>query len=190
MAAIMDYEVADWERLFWFLRFLIPELKVKSKNDDELKDLLNSIDLNTYGARRTALNQHIELDSGESTIDPLAPKMVNGGDDGEKDPLDEIVKQFNDHWFKGWDAMPDEQKAKIINLSKMVREDEDYQYVEGNPDQQASDQVLAKIIKKQMIAMRRGDKSLYKQYKDSDAFQYGMLQAVKGFIANRDHIRV
>lgn len=41
-----------------------------------------------------------------------------------------------------------------------------------------------------MIAMRRGDKSLYKQYKDSDAFQYGMLQAVKGFIANRDHIRV
>lgn len=190
MAAIMDYEVADWERLFWFLRFLIPELKVKSKNDDELKDLLNSIDLNTYGARRTALNKHIELDSGESTIDPLAPKMVNGGDDGEKDPLDEIVKQFNDHWFKGWDATPDEQKAKIINLSKMVREDEDYQYVEGNPDQQASDQVLAKIIKKQMIAMRRGDKSLYKQYKDSDAFQYGMLQAVKGFIANRDHIRV
>lgn len=38
--------------------------------------------------------------------------------------------------------------------------------------------------------MRRGDKSLYKQYKDSDAFQYGMLQAVKEFIANRDHIRV
>ena len=121
--------------------------------------MLNSIDLNTYGARRTALNKHIELDSGESTIDPLAPKMVNaGGDDGEKDPLDEIVKQFNEHWFKGWNATPDEQKAKII--------------------------------KKQMIAMRRGDKSLYKQYKDSDAFQYGMLQAVKGFIANRDHIRV
>lgn len=191
MAAIMDYEMAEWERLFWFLRFLIPELKVKSKKDDELKDLLNSIDLNTYGARRTALNQHIELDSDESTIDPLAPKMVNaGGDDGEKDPLDEIVKQFNDHWFKGWDATPDEQKAKLINLSKMVREDEDYQFVEGNPDQQASDEVLAKIIKKQMIAMRRGDKSLYKEYRNSEAFQYGMLQAVKGFIANRDHIRV
>lgn len=46
-------------------------------------------------------------------------------------------------------------EGKIINLSKMVREDEDYQYVEGNPDQQASDQVLAKIIKKQMLAMRR-----------------------------------
>lgn len=191
MAAIMDYEVADWERLFWFLRFLIPELKVKSKNDDELKDLLNSIDLNTYGARRTALNQHIELDSGESTIDPLAPKMVNaGGDDGEKDPLDEIVKQFNEHWFKGWDATPDEQKAKIINLSKMVREDEDYQFVEGNSDPQTSDQMLANIIKKQLLAMRKGDKSLYKEYKNSKAFQYGMLQAVKGFIANRDHIRV
>lgn len=191
MAAIIDYEVADWERLFWFLRFLIPELKVKSKNDDELKDLLNSIDLNTYGARRTALNQHIELDSGESTIDPLAPKMVNaGGDDGEKDPLDEIVKQFNEHWFKGWDATPDEQKTKIINLSKMVREDEDYQFVEGNSDPQTSDQLLANIIKKQLLAMRKGDMSLYKEYKNSKAFQYGMLQAVKRFIANRDHISV
>lgn len=117
--------------------------------------------------------------------------MVNaGGDDGEKDPLDEIVKQFNEHWFKGWDATPEEQKAKLINLSRMVREDEDYQYVEGNPDQQASDEVLSKIIKKQMIAMRRGDKSLYKEYKNSEAFQNCMLQAVKGFIANRDHIRV
>lgn len=117
--------------------------------------------------------------------------MVNaGGDDGEKDPLDEIVKQFNEHWFKGWDATPDEQKAKIINLSKMVREDEDYQFVEGNSDPQTSDQMLANIIKKQLLAMRKGDKSLYKEYKNSKAFQYGMLQAVKGFIANRDHIRV
>ena len=72
----------------------------------------------------------------------------------------------------------------------MVREDEDYQYVEGNSDPQTSDQMLANIIKKQLLAMRRGDKSLYKEYKNSEAFQYGMLQAVKGFIANRDHIRV
>ncbi len=191
MAAIMDYEVADWERLFWFLRMLIPELIVKPKDNDELKDLLNSIDLNTYGARRTALNQHIELDSGESTIDPLAPKMVNaGGDEGEKDPLDEIVRQFNEHWFKGWDATPDEQKAKLINLSKMVRADEDYQLVEGTLNQQASDKVLAEIIARQMRAMRKGDKSLYKEYKSSEAFQYGMLQAVKGFIANREYAQI
>ena len=191
MAAIMDYEVKDWERLFWFLRILIPELIVKPKADDDLKDLLNSIDLNTYGARRTALNQHIELDAGESTIDPLAAKMVNaGGDDGGKDPLDEIVRQFNEHWFKGWDATPDEQKAKLINLSKMVTADADYQLVEGNPNQQASDEVLARIIKKQLIAMRKGDKSLYKEYKASEAFQHGMLQAVKGFIANREYAQI
>ena len=72
----------------------------------------------------------------------------------------------------------------------MVREDEDYQFVEGNSDPQTSDQMLANIIKKQLLAMRKGDKSLYKEYKNSAAFQYGMLQAVKGFIANRDHIRV
>lgn len=83
-----------------------------------------------------------------------------------------------------------ELRKRFKEIIAAARDLEDYQYVEGNPDQQASDQVLAKIIKKQMIAMRRGDKSLYKEYKNSEAFQYGMLQAVKGFIANRDHIRV
>lgn len=196
MTTLLTVGVFDMDEVTQF-----SDLYIQGKEADEWAPVIDTCahrfneeiewEENTYGARRTALNQHIELDSGESTIDPLAPKMVNaGGDDGEKDPLDEIVKQFNEHWFKGWDATPDEQKAKIINLSKMVREDEDYQFVEGNSDPQTSDQMLANIIKKQLLAMRKGDKSLYKEYKNSKAFQYGMLQAVKGFIANRDHIRV
>jgi hypothetical protein len=28
MASIMPFEVVDWEKLFWFLKFLIPKLKI------------------------------------------------------------------------------------------------------------------------------------------------------------------
>ena len=55
VAAILDYEVAEWEKLFWYLRYLIPELHVDS-NGEDMKDLLDYVDLNTYGLRRTALN--------------------------------------------------------------------------------------------------------------------------------------
>lgn len=191
MAAIMVYENAEWERLFWFLRMLIPELKIASKEDDGLKDLLDSIDLNTYGARRTALNQHIKLDSEETAINPLTPKMVNaGGEDGEKDPLDEIVKEFNERYFKGWDATPDEQKAKLINLTKQVIADEDYQLVVGNPDEQAVSKLMETIIARQIRKMRKGDKTFYSEYKDNDSFQYGVMQAVNGIIANRDYAQI
>ncbi len=45
MAAIMPYEMVMWEKLFWFLKFLIPKLKVA----DPDAELLNSVDLSTYG---------------------------------------------------------------------------------------------------------------------------------------------
>ena len=191
MAAIMLYNNAEWECLFWFLRLLIPGLKVTSQENDSLKDLLDSVDLSTYGARRTTLNQHIELDSGETVIDPLKPTMVNAGDDdGNKDPLDKIVKEFNDHYFKGWDATPEEQRAKLINLTKQVLADEDYQLVEGNPDEQAVTQMMQEIIARQIRKMRKGDNSFYSEDKGNGSFQYGVMQAVNGIIANRDHIRV
>ena len=38
VAAIMDYEVKDWEKMFWFLRFLIPELHVESNGGKDIKD--------------------------------------------------------------------------------------------------------------------------------------------------------
>ena len=58
-AAIMSYEVKDWEKLFWFLRFLIPELYIEPNGGNEIKDLLDYVDLNTYGLRRTVLNETI-----------------------------------------------------------------------------------------------------------------------------------
>lgn len=190
VAAIIPFEVAEWERLYWFLRVLIPDLHVPNSTDD-LEGLLDNIDLNTYGARRTAQNQHIELDAEESTIDPLAPKMVNaGGDDAEHDPLDQIVREFNERFFQGWDATPDEQKAKLLNLSKMVVADDDYQLVVGNPDQQAVEQLLDEIIARQIRKMRKGDKTFYKEYKDSEAFKYGTRKAVCGIIANRDYTQI
>lgn len=148
-AAIMSYEVKDWEKLFWFLRFLIPELYIEPNGGNEIKDLLDYVDLNTYGLRRTVLNETIKLDAGETVIDPNKPIMVNaGGEDNEpKDPLDIILKDFNERWFKGWDATPDDQKAKLISITKAVTEDEDYQtLVVGNPDKQAVDEAMATII--------------------------------------------
>lgn len=172
VAAIIDYEVLDWEKLFWYLRYLIPDLHVDSTGE-EIKDLLDNIDLNTYGLRRTALNETIGLDAGEATIDPNKPVMVNaGGEDEDKDPLDKILAEFNERWFKGWEAAPEDQKAKLLSISKAVTENEDYQnLVVGNPDQQAVDDLMAKIIDGIIRQKRKGDMSLYKEYQQNEGFK-------------------
>ena len=173
VAAIIEYEVADWEKLYWYLRFLIPELHVDSQGED-IKDLLDAVDLNTYGLRRTALNETVVLDAGETTVEPNKAIMVNAGNNEEeqKDPLDVILEEFNNRWFKGWNATPDEQKTKFVNAAKAVARDKDYQeLVVGNPDQQAVEKAMATIIDKVVRQMRRSDMSLYKSYQQDEGFK-------------------
>jgi len=191
VAAIMPFEMKDWEKLFWFLRYLIPGLHVTNNGDDGLKDLLDSVDLNTYGLRRTALNEAVTLDAGETTIDPLKPTMVNAGSEEEvKDPLDEILKEFNQRWFNGWDATPDDQKMKLVSVAQAVAADEDYQtLVVGNPDQQAVDDLMITIIDKIMRKKRKGDNSLYKEYQQNEGFKADFRSVITRMLGDLDYLQ-
>lgn len=191
-AAIMNYNVLDWEKLFWFLRYLIPSLHIDKPGEVDLKDLLDSVDLNTYGLRRTALNETITLDSGETVIEPNKPVMVNAGgnEDEPTDPLDKILNDFNERWFKGWDATPDDQKTKIISVAKAVAEDDDYQtLVVGNPDQQAVSEAMITIVDRIMRKQRKGDMSLYKEYQQNEGFKHNFIGVIDRMLSNLEYIR-
>lgn len=102
MASIMPYEIVEWEKLFWFLKFLIPKMVVKDKDKDRLDELLNAVDLSTYGLERVKLGTKIELDPSEAELEPQNPNLRGAhADDEKKDPLDEIIRNFNEKWFKG-----------------------------------------------------------------------------------------
>lgn len=191
VAAIMPFEVKEWEKLFWFLRYLIPSLHIEGPNMDSMKDLLDSVDLNTYGLRRTALNEPIILDAGEATIDPLKPTMVSaGGGEETTDPLDEILKEFNSRWFNGWDATPDDQKMKLVSVAQAVAADEDYKsLVVGNPDQQAVDALMIEIIDRIMRQKRKGDNSLYKEYHQNEGFKAGFRNVIMIMLGNLDYLQ-
>ena len=191
VAAIMPFEMKDWEKLFWFLRYLIPGLHIAGPDVDSLKDLLDSVDLNTYGLRRTALNEAITLDAGETTIDPLKPTMVNAGSEEEvKDPLDVILQEFNNRWFNGWEATPDDQKMKLVSVAQAVAADEDYQtLVVGNPDQQAVDDLMITIIDKIMRKKRKGDNSLYKEYQQNEGFKADFRSVITRMLGDLDYLQ-
>ncbi|UWN48578.1 hypothetical protein ASALC70_00763 [Alcanivorax sp. ALC70] len=136
MASIMPYEIVVWEKLFWFLKFLVPKLKVKDPDSDSIDELLESVDLSSYGLQRVKLNQSITLDQGETEVDPQNPnpRGAHGGDK-QLDPLDEIVRSFNERWFQGWSATPEEQKVKFINIAESIRQHPDFKAkYQDNPD--------------------------------------------------------
>jgi len=172
ISCIVPFNNADWEMLHWYLKFLIPKLKVRDKENEEIDDLLNSIDLSTYGLERVKLNYAIGLDSSESEIDPQNPNPRGSHDNNEKDQLDQIIYNFNERFFAGWDATPQEQRVKFINIAKHVMSDPNYEdKVLNNSDEQNRKIALEDMIKKAVNNERRRELDLYKKYASDDEFK-------------------
>ena len=181
MSSIIDYPMVKWEKLFWFLKFLIPKLIVKTKEDEALDALLESVDLSTYGLERTNLNKSIGLDDSESEVEPqnANPRGAHGGEE-EKDILEEIIKSFNERFFQGWDATPEDQRIKFVNLSRQIQRHPDFaRKVAKNRDPQNRDIAFSKILEDVMTQQARQEMDLYKLYAKDDAFKKAFVATMK-----------
>jgi len=181
MASIMPYEIVVWERLFWFLKFLIPKLIVKDPDSEKLDALLDSVDLSSYGLQRVKLNHSITLDAEETELDPQNPnpRGAHGGEE-DKDPLDDIIKNFNERWFQGWSATPEEQKIKFINIAESVKTHPDFKAkYQNNPDPHNRELAFEKMLKEVMLARRKDELDLYKLYAGDSAFKASWTQSMQ-----------
>ncbi|MCW8966532.1 MAG: type I restriction endonuclease subunit R, partial [Candidatus Pacearchaeota archaeon] len=185
MASIMTAEVTAWEKLFWFLKFLIPKLKVRDPDADQIDELLESVDLTSYGLERVKLNNSIGLDDSETELDPQSPNVrgAHGGDE-ETDPLDEIIKSFNERWFQGWSATPEEQRIKFINIAESIKAHPDFKdKYQNNQDVHNRELAFQKIFEDVMLKNRRNELELYKLLANDEAFKAAMQQSLKRVVS-------
>lgn len=180
MAAIMPYEVVVWEKLFWFLKFLVPKLKVKDPDTDGIDQLLESVDLSSYGLERVKLGHSIELDSEETELDPQNPNPRGTHTEPELDPLDKIIQDFNDRWFQGWSATPEEQRIKFLSIADSIAQHPDFvAKYHDNPDPHNRDLAFEKILRDIMLQRRREELELYKLFAGDDSFKVSFMQSMK-----------
>ena len=180
MASIMPYEIVDWEKLFWFLKFLIPKLIVQDPQSDALDALLDSVDLSSYGLQRVKLNHSIGLSDEETELDPQNPNPRGGHGDDESDPLDDIIKMFNERWFQGWSATPEEQKIKFINITESVKNHPDFEAkYQNNADPHNRDLAFEKILREVMLSRRKDELELYKLFAGDSAFKASWTQSMQ-----------
>lgn len=184
IASIIKWENVEWEKLFWFLKFLIPKLIVKTKEDEIIDELLDSVDLSTYGLERTKLNQSISLDDSESILDPQNPNpRGTHGSDNEKELLDQIINDFNERFNAGWDETPEEARVKRISFVNKIIQHPDFEAkIKNNTDTQNSDLALEKIMNELMLSKRKADIEEYKKWVTDEAYKLGLLELTKRMI--------
>jgi type I restriction enzyme, R subunit len=186
MASIMPFEMPSWEKLFWFLKFLIPEMLIVDPAQDQLDELLNSVDLSSYGLERVKLNVSIELDDSESELDPQNPNPRGvHGSTGEKEELDIIIDGFNGKWFQGWEETPEERKTRFIKLAQKIKEHPDFKdKYEDNKDTQNRELAFKRIFDDVMGKQSRVELELYRMVSKDEGFKIALLDTVKRLLAS------
>jgi type I restriction enzyme R subunit len=180
MASIMPFENINWEKLYWFLKFLIPKLAIPKEHDKE-DDLLNAVDLSTYGLQRMKLNETIKLDEDESELDPQNANPRTGGVEGEveKDPLDLIIRAFNERYFEGWDASPEEQKVKFVAVAKFIKDNPNFEkQVLNNEDTQNRNLAFEQMVSSAIRQQRKNDLDMYKNYHQDNGFKQTFIDII------------
>lgn len=181
MAAILEYEMANWEKLFWFLKFSIPKLLIADPAQDAFDELLNSVDLSTYGLERVKLNVAIGLDESETEVDPQnANPRGSHGSDAEEDPLDLIIRSFNERYYQGWEITPENQRIIFISLAKRIQTNPDFKdkCVE-NTDTQNRDIAFAKIYDEELAKLRKENMDLYRLNATDESFKLFLQGSLK-----------
>lgn len=188
LASIIDFERVEWEKLYWFLKFLIPKLKIKDKEQDALDELLNNVDLSSYGLERKKINVSIGLDSSASEIDPQNPNVRGThGEEEEIDSLDEIIRAFNLRWFANWKTTPEEQRVKFINIAKHVANNPNYQsQVVENTDKQNRLIAMKKMIKEAISKERKRELDLYRLYASDADFERAFDASILRFLESEE----
>lgn len=133
------------------------------------------------------MDQSIGLDDSETEVDPQNPNPRGAhGSDPEVDPLDEIIKSFNERWFQGWDATPEEQRVKFIAIGEHIQAHPDFQKkVEENHDSENRELAFKKILDEVMSKQRRKELELYKLFAKDESFYTAFLNSMKRVVGQK-----
>jgi len=93
LAKILDFNNQQWEKLFWFLKNLLPKLTLE-EIEDLADGVLESIDMESYRPSKQA-TQNIVLEEGEGVVDPIPVEVKGGKPEPEMDTLENILNAFN-----------------------------------------------------------------------------------------------
>ncbi|MHB1453352.1 MAG: type I restriction endonuclease subunit R [Saccharofermentanales bacterium] len=126
LSAILPYGSHDWEKLSIFLNLLVAKLPRPESDDDDIKTIVEDVDLESYRvvAQETVA---IRLADENAEIEAIPVRTDIGIPVPELDTLTNIIATFHDIWGNCNWTDEDKIKRQIADLPDIVKQDEAYQ---------------------------------------------------------------
>ena len=178
VSKLLSFNNGYWERLYWFLKFLIPKIKPE-EIEDLAKGILEAIDLDSYRLTHIA-QEDIKLE-GKEELNPTPAVMKGKKGELGFDELDDIIKDFNAKF--GIDNWTDADKFKKFLFEELpadLARDEDTVNSIKNSDKQnakiTSDKKVEDLMQEKEVVFQYED--LYKKFTDDADFKDKYLNFV------------
>lgn len=175
LAKILDFNNQDWEKLFWYLKFLVPKLFIE-QTDDLSEGILESIDMDSYRPSKET-TQHITLVAEPGEVKPIPVEVKGGKMEPELDTLENILSVFNQRF--GDIDWSDKDKVKQIltqQLPDEMKANKDIMDAIKYSDKQnakiSSDKKLEELIQQYLFSQTEifkkftTDKDFQRRYKE------------------------
>ncbi len=176
LSKILSFNNAYWERLYWFLKFLMPKIKV-TENDDLAKGILEAVDLDSYRLTRIT-EDDIKL-AGGGELNPTPPIMKGSKGENEFEKLEAIINEFNTRF--GIDSWTDDDKIKQFlfhQLPAQFAKDQATVNTVNNSDKQNAKITSDKKVEDLMQDVIFTYTDLYKKFTDDKDFKRQYLDFV------------
>jgi type I restriction enzyme R subunit len=170
LAKITDFAIIYWEELWWFLKLLVPKLKIDTTGD--LADgILESVDLDSYRPSKET-TQKIDLLNEPGVVEPI-PVTVRGGTiDPDFDFLENILSIFNKRFGDiEWSDRDKVNRFLKDELPAQVRADEAMSNALQHSDRQNARIKTNKRVDDLMIQYLQVHTEVYKKYMSDPDFK-------------------
>lgn len=173
LAKILDFNNQDWEKLFWYLKYLVPKLYIE-QTDDLAEGILESIDMDSYRpSKETTQNIVLEPEPGE--VAPIPVDVRGGAQEPELDTLENILSAFNQRF--GTDDWREEDRVILSKqLPDAMRANKDIMDAVKYSDKQnakiSSDKKLEELMQQYLFSQTEifkkftTDKDFQRRYKE------------------------
>ncbi len=187
LSKILSFNNVYWERLYWFLKFLMPKIKPTDK-EDLAKGILEAVDLDSYRLSKTTTDNIIL--KGGVELNPTPPLMKGKKSENEFDELEVIINEFNTRF--GIDNWTDDDKIKAFLFQQLPADfarDQATVNSVNNSDKQNAKITSDKKVEDLMQDVIFTYTDLYKKFTDDADFKRQYLDFVfdKIWKQNRPH---
>lgn len=171
LAKIIDFNNVEWEKLWWYLKFLVPKLTLE-ETDDLVEGLIESIDMDSYRPVKQG-TENIALGDDVGVVNPIPVDVRGGKPEPELDTLENILSVFNLR-FGDIDWLDKDKVNQILTEqipADMKADAEIMKDIANSPDKQnakiSSDKKLSDLMQKYLHTQTE----IYKKFSSDKDFQ-------------------